>query len=204
MTIIFILILLFSIVLHEYAHGWAAYKLGDYTPKLSGRLTLNPLAHIDPFGTVILPFFLLIATQGRFSIGYAKPVPINPYNFKNPRRDMIWVGLAGPLMNFILAILLSLTAKLIANYQINQIINNAAFLNIILAVFNLLPIPPLDGSRIVAGLLPYQAAYQYNKLEPLGFIIVIVLLLSGLFNWLILPLSFLIARLIGVNISFLL
>ncbi len=198
-----IIILLLSITFHEYAHGWMAYKLGDPTPRDRGRLTLNPLAHIDPFGTVVLPILLLILSRGTFSFGAAKPVPINPYHFKNPKRDMRWVGLAGPSTNLLIALLLALFLKAGVNKAVSDILITGILLNLILAIFNLLPIPPLDGSRVLMSFLPNRLAHKYLKLEPYGLLIVFALIIMGFFRWFILPLVALIFKyILGIEIIF--
>lgn len=171
-----IFILFFAVVIHECAHGWVALKLGDPTAKLAGRLTLNPLKHIDPVGTIIVPFLTHIF--GGFLVGWAKPVPVNFMNLNHPKRDMIWVALAGPAINVAIAVLASLARKLNPSFFDTVII-----INLMLAVFNLTPIPPLDGSRIVTGLLPNDLARSYVRLEPFGFIIIIILLQAGLFGF---------------------
>jgi len=201
---ILILILLVSITFHEYAHGWMASRLGDPTPKQSGRLSLNPLVHVDPFGTIILPIALLVLSTrliGQpFTIGYAKPVPINPYHFKNPKKDIAMVGLAGPLMNIAIAIILSLLIR-IGFPLFTEAIILGIMVNLLLAVFNLIPIPPLDGSKLLTSFLPKKVAYNYLKLEPYGFFIIILLLVSGFFRWFILPLVILIlVNFLGINI----
>lgn len=194
MSIIGILItfplLLISVSIHEFAHGWTAYKLGDNTAKDSGRLTLNPLRHIDLMGTIIMPIFLFIATQGRFVFGAAKPVPINFMRLKNPKRDIIWVGASGPAANFIFALALSALWRTLPSIDITNFIFSALItINVILGIFNLVPIPPLDGSRVLIGLLPEDIANQYAKIEPYGFIIVILLIYLGLFNMVIEPIA---------------
>jgi len=194
-------LLLIAMTFHEFSHGWAAYKLGDTTAARQGRLTLNPLAHIDPVGTVLLPILLFITTNGQFVFGAAKPVPINYYALRNPRRDMLLIGLAGPLSNIILAALLSVILKGLNSASLAaELIRNLAFINIILGVFNLLPIPPLDGSRVVAGLLPDSLAQAYNRLEPYGFIIIIGLMALGILNILIWPAIILTAKALGIYI----
>ncbi len=185
---------------HEFSHGWVAYKLGDTTAKSAGRLTLNPLAHIDPIGTVLLPIFLFIATRGQFVFGAAKPVPINYMALRNPKKDIIWIGLAGPSANFLFAVLLSLIIKVIYPLSLlSLILKQLAFINIILGVFNLIPIPPLDGSRIVMGLLPNNLARSYSSLEPFGFMIILLLIAFGFFNLAVWPIVRLIMIFLGLT-----
>jgi len=190
-------LLIIAMTVHEYAHGLVAYRLGDSTAKSLGRLTLNPLAHIDLFWTIILPFLIFLSSGGQFLFGAAKPVPINFWNLRNPKRDIIWIGMSGPLANFLFAIFLSLLTRFIHlpnlfSYLFFQLI----LINVILGVFNLIPIPPLDGSRIVEGLLPQELAHQYNILERYGFIILILFLWLGLFDRLLWPVVGAIMRLI--------
>lgn len=191
-------IFFFAVIIHEYAHGWVAWKLGDSTARFMGRLTLNPLAHIDPVGTIFLPLVLII-THSPVLFGWAKPVPVDFFNLNNPKRDMIWVGLAGPAANIIFAIALSLLLKiplLTTSHLAVSVITTAIMANLVLAVFNLLPIPPLDGSRIAMGLLPYNLGAEYAKMEPYGFIIIFALLWIGFINTIIWPIVIFLANLL--------
>jgi len=198
--ILIVSILFISITLHEYSHGFVATKFGDPTPKASGRLTLNPLAHIDAFGTIILPIILLVLSFGKFSFGYAKPVPINPYHFKNPKKDILWVGLAGPVTNFLIALLLTLVLKASNYLFIPEIIIEGILINLILGVFNLIPIPPLDGSRVLSALLPYKLSYIYLRMETAGSFIIILLIMIGFFRWFILPVVAFIFSLLNIKV----
>jgi Zn-dependent protease len=171
---------------HEYAHGWMAYRFGDSTAKQNGRLSLNPIVHIDLFWTIIIPAILLISTGGRFAIGSAKPVPVNQYLMRNPKRDIIWVGLAGPGANVAWALLLIGLMKALVKYNILTLASPVytllficMYINVILLVFNMLPIPPLDGSRVVEGLLPDRYADQYQRIGPYMFIVIIALMYFG-------------------------
>ncbi|MEW6170710.1 MAG: site-2 protease family protein [Candidatus Omnitrophota bacterium] len=186
--IISLIIFFFAVIIHEISHGLVAYKLGDPTAKYSGRLTLNPFVHIDPVGTIILPI-VLILMNSPVIFGWAKPVPVNFWNLKNPQRDMIWVGLAGPLANILLGLLLILALKspFTTNIFLSDILKTAIIINLVLAIFNLIPIPPLDGSRVLMGLLPRETAIGYSMLEPFGFLIVFMLLFFGLFERIIWP-----------------
>ncbi|OGS22494.1 MAG: hypothetical protein A2314_08335 [Elusimicrobia bacterium RIFOXYB2_FULL_50_12] len=181
-------VLLFSVILHEYAHGWMAERHGDDTARIMGRLTFNPIPHIDVFGTIILP--VLAVMTGAPIFGWAKPVPVNPYRLNDPHRDMIWVSLAGPGANILLALLASLAMWLLRSYpafppiigiSLYDLLKLILVINIILPVFNLFPVPPLDGSKVLMGILPRDLAYKYSQLEPYGFFIIIILLYMGVF-----------------------
>jgi Zn-dependent protease len=195
--------ILIAITFHELSHGFVANKLGDPTAKMMGRLTLNPIAHIDLIGTVLMPLMLIIFTNGQFVFGYAKPVPINPMNFKNPKRDMAISAAAGPITNLLLAILSMLILRLLIiplavlfpeslNMTVIEplimIFKSSVIINVILAVFNMIPIPPLDGGRVLTGFLPYKHAVSFSRIEPFGFIIVIFLIATGMANYFVLPL----------------
>lgn len=191
--ILIIPVLIFAIVVHECAHGWVAYKLGDPTAKTAGRLTLNPLPHIDPIGTVVLPLTLLLLrylTGMGFIFAWAKPVPVNPVYFSNPRKGMLLVGLAGPVSNFLQAILMALLIRLVLPLHItvlSSLLFYGVLINIVLGVLNLLPVPPLDGSRILTGLLPLRMARAYSRLEPMGMFIIILLFSTGFLGAMIWP-----------------
>jgi len=187
--------LLIAMTVHEFAHGLVAYKLGDSTARLSGRLTLNPLAHIDPFWTVLLPLVLFLSTSGSFVFGAAKPVPINYWSLKNPKKDIIWIGLAGPAANFLLAFLISGLLRFIpAQGMAAYLLFHLLTINVVLAIFNLIPIPPLDGSKVLMGLLPEQLSEQYANLERYGFIILFIFIWAGVLNRVLWPLVGLVIR----------
>lgn len=189
-------VVLLAVTVHEVAHGWVADRLGDKTARRHGRLTANPLKHLDLVGTVV--FFL---TQ---MIGWAKPVPVNPHNFQKPRRDLVWVALAGPLSNLILAVLCAIVYHLLAaSFSLGGLDLSRPFdfvveplflmsyvavrINIGLAIFNIIPVPPLDGSKILAGILPATLADAYARMERFGFLILLLLLFTGIIDQLIFP-----------------
>lgn len=185
--------LLAAVTFHELAHGYVAYRLGDPTAKMAGRLTLNPVKHLDFLGTLVF-----IVTQ---MIGWAKPVPVNPYNLRNPKRDMIWVSLAGPVTNLLMAVISALLYKLIIALPVQNVffikkvlvpvalmLQISVVLNIGLAVFNAIPIPPLDGSKILMGILPPKQALAYSRIEPYGFFIILALIFLRIIDYVIFPL----------------
>lgn len=187
-----------AITLHEAAHGFAAYRLGDPTAKMLGRMTLNPIKHIDPVGTILMPLVLYTLSGGTFLFGYAKPVPIGVNNFKNPRRDMALTGAAGPAMNFVIA----LVSALLMYYILDPIsgalpralddfllrmLQASIFINVFLAALNLIPIPPLDGGRVLAGLVPRHIANKLDEVERYGMLIVIILLFTNIAMYFIRP-----------------
>ena len=175
---------LLSITIHEAAHGYAARHFGDNTAYMLGRVTLNPFKHIDPIGTVLMPLLLYIATSGAFLFGYAKPVPVRFGHLRHPKRDMVWVALAGPGSNFVQALLWGALLYLLQIVGITEpffleMAQGGILVNVVMAVFNLFPLPPLDGGRILVGLLPYRQAMVVSRIEPWGFYIVMALVLGG-------------------------
>jgi len=206
--------ILIAIILHEVAHGFVAYKLGDPTAKVMGRLTLNPVSHIDPIGTILMPLLLYVFTNGQFVFGYAKPVPINPYNFRNPKRDMAIASIGGPATNIALAVIstlllkyvlipLSIIASAAAVARIFEplamMLKASIVINVILATFNMIPIPPLDGGRVLMGLLPTKQASVLGRIEPFGLLIVILFVATGMANYIVRPVILLILSLIGMR-----
>lgn len=182
--LIYALPVLFSITIHEAAHGYAARHFGDHTASMLGRITLNPLKHIDPVGTILVPALLYFSTSGAFLFGYAKPVPVNFNNLRNPKRDMIWVALAGPVSNLLMAlgwgiVLYLLIAAGVDERFFLEMCRGGVLVNVVMFVFNLFPLPPLDGGRVLVGLLPARQAMAVSRIEPWGFFIVMALVVSG-------------------------
>jgi Zn-dependent protease len=193
---------LLAVTIHEVAHGYVADKLGDPTARLAGRLTLNPIKHLDLIGTAV--FFL---TQ---MIGWAKPVPVNPYNLQNPKKDLIWVSLAGPISNLCLALIFAVAFRTLAGVRPESrlmmmafepfiyMIQAGVFVNVGLAVFNVIPIPPLDGSKVLAGILPQKQAMAYARIGRYGFLILLALIVTGVLGYVVFPvIRFIITLLIG-------
>ena len=183
-VLIYALPVLFAITVHEAAHGYVARHYGDNTAYMLGRVTLNPLKHIDPVGTILMPLVLYFATSGAFLFGYAKPVPVNFSNLRNPKQHMVWVALAGPASNFVQAVFwkLVLIALVVTGVQepfFLKMAQGGVLVNLVMWAFNLFPLPPLDGGRILVGLLPYKQAHLVSRIEPYGFFIVMALVLAG-------------------------
>ncbi len=230
-------VVLFAITVHEASHGWAAYKMGDPTAYASGRVTLNPVAHIDPIGTILMPLLLLYTTSGRFTFGWAKPVPVNPYNLRHPRKDGLWISLAGPAANIATAAVSLVIILIVKSLRPDAIKSMALFLfpslretlsipaasvphgfspvtgiavllyflifiSTYFAAFNLIPVPPLDGSGILSGLLSSRAAEKYELIRPYGFIIVIALVYLRVLDVIVGPVQALISRIIFSHIYF--
>lgn len=226
-TLFTIVALIFSAIIHEYAHGWAAYKLGDYTAKDAGRLTLNPIAHLDFFGSILLPLLLVLSKSG-FIIGWAKPVPYNPYNLRDQKYGDLKVAIGGPGANFILAVLFGIVARLAVlpdSLKQDLIINFfqgnndfllsqtqgsimvsifvmsfiVVFINLLLMIFNLIPIPPLDGSKVLMTFLPAGWQIKFRRIEPFGIFIILFLLMFGFFNLIWPVILFLFSLLVGAS-----
>ena len=181
---IYALPVLFAITVHEAAHGYAARHFGDNTAHMLGRITLNPLKHIDPLGTIAMPLMLYFATSGAFLFGYAKPVPVNFGQLRHPKKDMVWVALAGPGANLAQAVLWTLALYLLIALGVDErffteMCKAGVLVNLVMFAFNLFPLPPLDGGRILVGLLPHHLAWQVSRIEPWGFFIVMALVITG-------------------------
>jgi len=184
-VLIYALPVIFAITVHEAAHGYVARYFGDNTAEVMGRVTLNPMKHIDPIGTILMPLMLYFATSGAFLFGYAKPVPVNFGRLRHPKRDMIWVALAGPASNFVQAIFWALVLVALVAAGVNEtffikMAQGGVLVNLVMWAFNLFPLPPLDGGRVLAGLLPNGPAQNFlARIEPFGFFIVMGLVIAG-------------------------
>ena len=178
---------LFAITVHEAAHGYAARHFGDNTAAMLGRVTLNPMRHIDPVGTILMPLLLYFATSGAFLFGYAKPVPVRFGNLRHPKRDMVWVALAGPGANLVMGLLWGIAfyfshAAGITEPFLLKMCQGGVLVNIVMFAFNMFPLPPLDGGRILVGLLPYRQAELVSRIEPWGFFIVMALVITNVIS----------------------
>ena len=178
---------IFAITLHEAAHGYAAKYFGDSTAYMMGRVTLNPFSHIHLVGTILLPLLLYFSTNGALLFGFAKPVPVDFGNLRHPKRDMVWVALAGPASNLVQAIVWALLFVVYTDFGVSEkfflaMCKAGVLSNVVMFAFNLFPLPPLDGGRIVVGLLPWKQAYQFSRVEPYGFYIVMALFITGVVN----------------------
>ena len=178
---------IFAITLHEAAHGYAAKYFGDNTAYKLGRVTLNPFPHIHLVGTILLPLLLYFSTNGALLFGFAKPVPVDFGNLRHPKRDMVWVALAGPASNLVQAIVWALLFVVYTDFGVSEkfflaMCKAGVLSNVVMFAFNLFPLPPLDGGRIVVGLLPWKQAYQFSRIEPYGFYIVMALVITGVVN----------------------
>lgn len=186
-VLIYALPVLFAITLHEAAHGYAARHFGDNTAWMMGRVTLNPVPHIDWLGTLVMPLALYFATSGAMLFGYAKPVPVRFDRLDNPKRDMIWVALAGPGINLVQALLWGVLLNVLVGTGLQErffleMCRAGMLANVVMFAFNLFPLPPLDGGRIVVGLLPWRQALMFSRIEPYGFFIVMALVLMGVLS----------------------
>jgi Zn-dependent protease len=186
-VLIFALPVLFAITLHEAAHGYVANYFGDGTARMMGRVTLNPMNHIDMVGTILMPLVLYFATSGAMLFGYAKPVPVRFGNLRNPKKNMVWVALAGPAINLLQALIWGLVLFALTGLNVQErfflaMAQGGVMVNVVMFAFNLFPIPPLDGGRIVVGLLPWKAAMSFSRIEPYGFFIVMFMVMIGALN----------------------
>jgi Zn-dependent protease len=198
MLLLYVPPFLLALTAHEFAHGWMAYRKGDHTAAMQGRLTFNPVKHVDPIGTILLPAFLIF-THSPFVFGWARPVPINPYNFRNPRKDNLQVALAGPLANVLLAVVFAGVYRILLwtpGYPalgegfflpLAQMVMIGFELSLVFAVFNMVPVHPLDGSHVLEGLLPPAQAIAYQRLAPYGFILLLALMFTGIFSRIVFP-----------------
>ena len=206
-VLIYALPVIFAITLHEAAHGYAALRLGDNTAAMLRRVTLIPLVHIDLMGTILLPLLLYFSTSGAFLFGYAKPVPVRFDRLHNPKRDMVWVALAGPGSNLVQALMWGVLLYVLAGSGVSErffleMCKAGMLTNVVMFAFNLFPLPPLDGGRIVVGLLPWRQAVMFSRVEPWGFFIVMALVLTGLISaWWMQPLMGVTFDLIKLTLS---
>jgi len=197
----YFIIIIPSAILHEYAHGWMADQLGDSTARYAGRLTLNPRAHIDLWGTLLMPLFLFVLTRGSFLFAYAKPVPYNPYNLKNQKWGPVMVAVAGPMANFLLAILFGLVIRFFPNLSINIFLYVIVYANVLLGVFNLVPIPPLDGSKVLYAVLPDSMNNFKLNLERYSLFILLAFIMVG-FDFIIPIINGVTSLIVGKNVLF--
>ena len=212
-VLIYALPVIFAITLHEAAHGYAAQRLGDNTAAMLGRVTLNPMVHIDPLGTIFMPLLLYFSTGGAFLFGYAKPVPVRFDRLRHPKKDMVWVALAGPASNLLQALLWGVVLYVLAGIGLQErffleMCRAGMLTNVVMFAFNLFPLPPLDGGRILVGLLPWRQAAMVSRIEPWGFFIVMALVITGVVNslWMqpIMALTYSLLKLALSPLSFLL
>lgn len=206
-VLIYALPVIFAITLHEAAHGWMAQRLGDPTAAMLGRVTFNPLPHIDLVGTILMPLLLYLGTGGAFLFGYAKPVPVQFDRLRRPKRDMVWVALAGPMANLLQALLWGALTLVLLRLDVQErffteMCQAGVLVNVVMFAFNMFPLPPLDGGRILVGLLPWRAAVAVSRVEPWGFFIVMGLVLLGVVNaiWMV-PLMGLTASLLRLLLA---
>lgn len=205
-VLVYALPVIFAITLHEAAHGYAAKYFGDMTAYSQGRVSLNPIVHIDPLGTIVIPAVLYVATGGAFLFGYAKPVPVNFSQLRKPKRDMAWVALAGPAANFVMAIGwvcmdILLQAGGVTEPYFLKMANAGLLTNLVMFAFNLFPVPPLDGGRILVSLLPYKLAYKFAQIEPYGFFIVMALVMLHVLQFWLMPVMMVSSMLIQMLLS---
>lgn len=203
---VYALPVLFAITLHEAAHAYAAKYFGDMTAYQQGRMSLNPVKHIDPFGTILIPIMLYFATGGAFLFGYAKPVPVDFSRLRNPKKQMAWVALAGPAANLFMALLWMVFGIVLTALQANEVFfmrmaQAGVLVNLVIFAFNLFPLPPLDGGRIVTSLLPYKYAYKFAQLEPYGFFILLALMFLHVLQYWLVPMMMLANAVLALIVS---
>lgn len=196
--------MIFAITLHEAAHGYVARYFGDYTAYQAGRISLNPLDHIDPIGTIVVPGVMIVLSAGQLVFGWAKPVPVNFGNLRSPKRDMLWVAAAGPGANLLMALCWAILLKIAItvppnyfSYPLSKMAKGGVFINLGLMALNLIPIPPLDGGRIAVSLLPHRLAYRFAMIEPYGLFIMIALLFTHVLDLVVWPIVLLCSKLIS-------